>query len=328
MKAMVFHQAGLPLQYMDLPDPSPKPKEVLIKINACAVCRTDLHIIDGELSEPKLPLVPGHEIVGEIIETGKDVKNIEVGQRVGVPWLGSTCGQCFFCNHHQENLCDEARFTGYHINGGYAQFTVADGRFVFPLPETMGDCELAPLLCAGLIGFRSLRMVGEAIRIGVYGFGAAAHIVSQVAIFQGREIYAFTRSGDIQAQDFALQLGAKWAGDSNCQPPTALDAAIIYAPVGELVPVALKAVRKGGTVVCAGIHMSNIPEFQYNILWGERSVKSVANLTRQDGEEFLQLAGSIPVKTVTESYKLSDANVALENLRSGQLKGAAVLEVT
>jgi len=328
MKAMVFHQAGMPLQYMDLPDPSPEPKEVLIKINACAVCRTDLHIIDGELSEPKLPLVPGHEIVGEIIEIGKDVKNIEVGQRVGVPWLASTCGQCYFCSHHQENLCDEARFTGYHINGGYAQYTVADGRFVFPLPEIMGDCEIAPLLCAGFIGFRSLRMVGEAIRIGIYGFGAAAHIVSQVAIFQGREIYAFTRSGDFQAQDFAQQLGAKWAGDSSCQPPTALDAAIIYAPVGELVPAALKAVRKGGTVVCAGIHMSNIPEFQYHILWGERSVKSVANLTRQDGEEFLQLVGSIPVKTVTESYKLSDANAALENLRSGQLKGAAVLEIT
>jgi alcohol dehydrogenase, propanol-preferring len=328
MKAMVLDKPGTSLNYMDMPKPSPAAGQVLIKVSACAVCRTDLHILDGDLSQPNLPLIPGHEIVGEVLETGVDVINISVGERVGVPWLGSTCGQCHYCNHYQENLCDEARFTGYHINGGYAEYTVADSRFVFPLPENMTDAETAPLLCAGLIGYRSLNMTGNAGQLGIYGFGAAAHIIAQLAIFQGRKIYAFTRPGDSQAQEFARQLGACWAGDSDQSPPQSLDAAIIYAPVGELVPAALKAVRKGGTVVCAGIHMSNIPEFPYHILWGERCVRSVANLTRQDAGEFLKLAGSVPIKTVVESYTLTEANTALENLRKGNLKGAAVLEIS
>ena len=326
MQAMLLHEPGNPLELSEIPVPEPGPKEVLIQVNSCAVCRTDLHIVDGELTKPNLPLVPGHEIVGTVVQTGEGVDELKMGQRVGVPWLGSTCGECDFCNSGQENLCDQARFTGYDINGGYAEYTVANSHFVFPLPGSMTDEEVAPLLCAGLIGYRSLRMAGDVEQIGIYGFGAAAHIVSQVAIHQGRKIYAFTRPGDVEAQQFALELGAAWAGDAMKAPPEVLDAAIIYAPVGELVPAALRVVRKGGTVVCAGIHMSNIPEFPYAILWGERHVRSVANLTRRDGEEFLQLAGRIPLETTTRSYPLSEANTALHELRSGNLRGAAVLK--
>jgi propanol-preferring alcohol dehydrogenase len=326
MHAMLLRKAGTPLVMAELPVPVPGPNEVLIKVNACAVCRTDLHIVDGDLKKPNLPLVPGHEIVGVVVKTGEQVDHIQVGQRVGVPWLGSTCGKCEFCVSEQENLCDQARFTGYDINGGYAQYTIADCHFVFPLPDSMTDEELAPLLCAGLIGYRSLRMAGDVNHLGVYGFGAAAHIISQVAIHEGRQIYAFTRPQDAQAQAFALELGASWAGDASQTPPVTLDAAIIYAPVGDLVPAALRVIKKAGTVVCAGIHMSNIPEFPYEILWGERCVRSVANLTRRDGEEFLQLVGQIPLKTTTQCYPLGEANTALKDLRCGHLQGAAVLK--
>lgn len=303
------------------------PEEILIKVNACAVCRTDLHIVDGDLTNPKLPLIPGHEIVGEIVAVGDQVDQFKPGARVGVPWLGYTCGRCDFCQSGRENLCDDAKFTGYDIDGGYAEYTAAHQKFVFSIEPGLKDVEAAPLLCAGLIGYRSLRMAGEAKRLGIYGFGAAAHIVSQVALYRDREIYAFTREGDMAAQKFAMKLGANWAGDSSQTPPHLLDAAIIYAPVGELVPRALKVLKKGGIVVCAGIHMSDIPDFPYDILWGERSIKSVANLTRKDGEEFLALAPQIPVRTETETYPLSDANLALERLRDGELQGAAVLVI-
>jgi propanol-preferring alcohol dehydrogenase len=325
MKAMLLQRAGMPLQWSDIPDPGCGPGKVLIRVRACGVCRTDLHIVDGELPDPKLPLVPGHEIVGEIVTTGTGVDHFTAGDRVGVSWLGQTCGHCRYCASHRENLCDEARFTGYQLDGGYAEFTVADSRFVFPVPLAMSDAEAAPLFCAGLIGYRSLKMAGDASRIGIYGFGAAAHIVSQLAVFEGREVYAFTRPGDTRAQNFAKGLGAVWAGGSDASCPVKLDAAIIYAPAGELVPLALSSIGKGGTVVCAGIHMSDIPAFPYRLIWGERIVCSVANLTRSDGEEFLRLAASIPVRTVTETLPLSQANLALTRLRNGELEGAAVL---
>jgi alcohol dehydrogenase, propanol-preferring len=300
---------------------------MLLRVHACAVCRTDLHVVDGDLAQPKLPLVPGHEIVGVVAELGAGVDRFRIGDRVGVPWLGWTCGVCEFCRSGRENLCAQARFTGYQIDGGYEEFTVADQRFCFALPSGYSDIEAAPLLCAGLIGYRSLRMAGEGRRLGLYGFGAAAHIIAQVARWQGREVYAFTSPGDTEAQAFARELGAAWAGGSDQLPPQTLDAAIIFAPVGALVPAALRAVERGGTVVCAGIHMSPIPGFSYDILWGERTVRSVANLTRRDGEEFLELAPKVPVKTRTLPYRLEQANQALEDLRAGRLQGAAVLHV-
>ncbi|MEX2523679.1 MAG: zinc-dependent alcohol dehydrogenase family protein [Gammaproteobacteria bacterium] len=325
MKAVVLNAPGEALQLQDVPVPECSPDQVLIRVHACAVCRTDLHVVDGELPDPKLPLIPGHEIIGEIIETGHDVSDLKTGDRVGVPWLGYTCGECEYCRSGRENLCDKARFTGYQIDGGYAEYTVADHRYVFPIESGLSDAESAPLLCAGLIGYRSLRLCGEAETIGLYGFGAAAHIVSQVARYENRELYAFTRPGDEGAKKFAQRLGAVWAGDSDQSPPAPLDAAIIYAPVGDLVPAALRAVKKGGVVVCAGIHMSDIPSFPYRILWEERVVRSVANLTRRDGDEFLKLAPQVPVRTETQIFALEDANLALEKLRNGELQGAAVL---
>ncbi|MEI9894724.1 MAG: zinc-dependent alcohol dehydrogenase family protein [Chthoniobacter sp.] len=325
MRAMIFETPGQPLTLRDVPVPEPGAGQVLIRVRACAVCRTDLHVVDGELTDPKLPLIPGHEIVGCIEKLGADVSGLNVGDRVGVPWLGWTCGECDFCRSGQENLCDRARFTGYMIDGGYAEYTVADARFCFAVPESYADAACAPLLCAGLIGYRSLRKAGGARRIGLYGFGAAAHIVTQVALFEGREVYAFTRQGDATAQAFARRLGATWAGASDEPSPAPLDAALIFAPAGALVPAALRAVRKGGVVVCGGIHMSDIPSFPYRDLWEERSICSVANLTRQDGHEFLAIAPQVPVRTTTESFPLEAANEALARLRSGQLTGAAVL---
>ncbi len=325
MRAMVLSRANTPLVMRTMADPLPAPGEVLIGVRACGVCRTDLHVVDGELTEPKLPIIPGHEIVGEVVAVGEGVERFAIGERIGVPWLGHTCGACHYCASGHENLCDAPGFTGYTIDGGYADMTVADQRYVFALPSGYSDAEAAPLLCAGLIGYRSLRMAGDAGRLGVYGFGAAAHIVAQVARFEGHEVFAFTKPGDQTGQDFARRLGAVWAGGSNEMPPEPLDAAIIYAPVGALVPAALRAVRKGGTVVCAGIHMSDIPAFPYDILWGERTVRSVANLTRRDGDEFLALAPKVPVKTEVETFSLADANEALNLLRDGQITGAAVL---
>jgi alcohol dehydrogenase, propanol-preferring len=325
MRAMVLEHAGQPLRQAELPAPRPGPEEALIRVHACAVCRTDLHIVDGELTEPKLPLIPGHQIVGTVIETGAEVTRFRSGERVGVPWLGATCGECRFCRSERENLCDHARFTGYQIDGGFAEYTVAHEKFCFPLPSGFADLQAAPLLCAGLIGYRSLVMTGEAERLGIYGFGAAAHIVAQVARFQGRRIYAFVRPGDHEAERFASDMGAVWTGDSEMRPPEELDAAIIFAPVGRLVPAALRAVAKGGVVVCGGIHMSDIPAFPYEILWGERTVRSVANLTRRDGAEFLALAPRVPVRTETATYPLHRANDALDDLRSGRLRGSAVL---
>ena len=325
MKAMIFEGVGRPLQMVERPVPRCGPDQVLIRVTACGVCRTDLHVFDGDLTEPKLPLVLGHEIVGVIEQVGKRVDSLTVGQRVGVPWLGRTCSECDYCRRDQENLCDDARFTGYQIDGGYAEYTVADHRFTFPLASGLSDAEAAPLLCAGLIGYRSLRMTDYAERIGLYGFGAAAHIIAQVAAFQGREVYAFTRPGDNQGQDFARRLGVDWAGDSDRRAPVELDAAILFAPVGDLVPAALAAVRKGGVVVCAGIHMSPIPSFDYSLLWGERRVVSVANLTRSDGLEFLDLAPRVPVRTEIQTFPLAQANRALESLRSGDIHGAGVL---
>ncbi|MCZ6588278.1 MAG: zinc-dependent alcohol dehydrogenase family protein [Alphaproteobacteria bacterium] len=325
MRAMVLDRANTPLVLRTIDDPTPGPDDVLIGVRACGVCRTDLHIVDGELTGPKLPIIPGHEIVGEVIAVGERVERFEIGERVGVPWLGHTCGACHYCASGHENLCDAPGFTGYTIDGGYADQTVADQQYVFALPSGYSDAEAAPLLCAGLIGYRSLRMAGDAARLGVYGFGAAAHIVAQVALFEGHEVFAFTKPGDQASQDFARGLGAVWAGGSDERPPQPLDAAILYAPVGALVPIALKAVRKGGTVVCAGIHMSDIPAFPYEILWEERTVRSVANLTRRDGEEFLTLAPQVPIKTVVETFPLTDANKALNRLRNGQITGAAVL---
>jgi alcohol dehydrogenase, propanol-preferring len=325
MKAMVLHTQREPLRATELPRPTAGPGEVLLRIRACAVCRTDLHVVDGELPHPKLPLVPGHEIVGVVTEKGEGVERFKAGDRVGVPWLGWTCGVCEYCRTGRENLCDQARFTGYTLDGGYAEYTVADKRYCIPVPATYSDAEAAPLLCAGLIGYRSLAKTGEARRIGIYGFGAAAHIITQVARFQGREVYAFTRPGDREGQGFARSLGAAWAGNSDTLPPEELDAAIIFAPAGELVPVALKAVAKGGVVVCGGIHMSEIPAFPYEILWEERGLCSVANLTRRDAEEFFALAPRVPVRTTVQTFPLSEANEALMRLRSGQVRGAAVL---
>jgi propanol-preferring alcohol dehydrogenase len=325
MRAQVLSAAHKPLAMTDLPPPRPAAGEVLIAVKACAVCRTDLHIVDGELTHPKLPLVPGHEIVGTIVETGAGADRFQIGDRVGVPWLGWTCGVCDFCRGGRENLCDRARFTGYQIDGGYAELTVADQRFCFPIPEGLDDVAAAPLLCAGLIGYRTLRLAGEGERIGIYGFGAAAHIVAQVARFEGRQVFAFTKPGDRAGQDFARGLGAVWAGGSDETPPEPLDAALIFAPVGALVPAALKATKKGGTVVCGGIHMSDIPAFPYALLWEERVIRSVANLTRRDAEEFLTLAPKARIATTTKAYKLADANQALADLRAGWLEGAAVL---
>jgi propanol-preferring alcohol dehydrogenase len=310
---------------MEVPVPHPAVDEVLIKVHACGVCRTDLHVVDGDLTQGKMPIIPGHEIVGIVVECGTGVEQFVVGDRVGVPWLGATCGACGFCASGRENLCDGARFTGYHLDGGYAEYTVAKARFCFALPASYSDVEAAPLLCAGLIGYRSLVMAGDARRLGIYGFGAAAHIIAQVARHQGREIYAFTKAGDTEGQKFARELGAVWTGDSNAAPPEPLDAAIIFAPVGSLVVAALRATAKGGTVVCAGIHMSDIPSFPYDILWGERVIRSVANLTRRDGEEFLRLAPEVPVRTATEKFALEEANEALTRLREGHITGAAVL---
>ena len=325
MKAMVLHAPREPLRPTELAGPKPGPGQVLVRVRACAVCRTDLHVVDGELPHPKLPLVPGHEIVGAVAGRGEGVERFKDGDRVGIPWLGWTCGVCEYCRTGRENLCDQARFTGYTLDGGYAEYTVADQRFCIPMPEGYSDAEAAPLLCAGLIGYRSLVKAGEGMRLGIYGFGAAAHIVAQVARFQGREVYAFTRRGDREAQEFALSLGAVWAGDSDTPPPAKLDAAIIFAPAGELVPLALKALGKGGTVVCGGIHMSDIPSFPYDLLWEERRVCSVANLTRRDAEEFFALAPLVPVRTTVQTFPLSQANEALNRLRAGRINGAAVL---
>jgi propanol-preferring alcohol dehydrogenase len=325
MRAMVLDRPRQPLQLKDVPKPTPNAGEVLIQVRACAVCRTDLHVVDGELPDPKLPLIPGHEIVGVIAERGQGATRFGVDDRVGVPWLGWTCGECGYCRSGRENLCDRARFTGYTLDGGYAEFVTADERFCFPIPKNYPDAEAAPLLCAGLIGYRSLMKTGDAKRIGIYGFGAAAHIITQVARFQGREIFAFTRRGDVEAQRFAESLGAVWTGSSDTAPPEKLDAAILFAPAGELVPVALRAVNKGGVVVCGGIHMSDIPSFPYDLIWGERTICSVANLTRGDGEEFFALLQRAQVRTTVQTFPLAEANTALSSLRNGKLRGAAVL---
>ncbi len=322
---MVLAVAGQPLQSQELARPKPSAKQILLQVKACAVCRTDLHVLDGELADSKANLIPGHEIVGQVLECGEQAHRFQPGDRVGVPWLGQTCGTCMFCQNGEENLCPQARFTGYHLDGGYAQYTVAHEDFCFALPERFDDVHAAPLLCAGLIGYRALRMTGSANTLGLYGFGAAAHIVTQVAVFQGRKVHAFTKPSDHQGQKFARSLGAVWAGDSLQQAPEPLDAAILFAPVGSLVPRALQAVRPGGVVVCAGIHMSDIPSFPYQLLWGERCLRSVANLTRRDGEEFMALAAKIPLQTEVECLPLSQANQALQRLRDGQVKGAAVL---
>jgi alcohol dehydrogenase, propanol-preferring len=325
MHAELLTAAGRPLVAAELPTPRPGPQQVLIAVHACAVCRTDLHVVDGELADPKLPLVLGHEIIGSVVEKGPKVDRFGIGDRVGVPWLGWTCGVCEYCSSGRENLCDRARFTGYQIDGGYAELTVADQRYCFAIDPRYGDVEAAPLMCAGLIGYRTLRMAGDARAIGIYGFGAAAHIVAQVARHQGRRIFAFTRPGDRIAQDFARGLGAEWAGDSTSLPPEPLDAALIFAPVGALAPTALAATKKGGVVVCGGIHMSDIPSFPYRVLWEERVLRSVANLTRRDAEEFLALAPQAKVRTETVVYPLARANDALADLRNGALQGAAVL---
>ena len=325
MRAMLLKSPHTPLSLTDLPIPQPAADQILLKVEACGVCRTDLHLVDGELPDPILPIIPGHEIVGRVQACGDKVRGFAIGQRIGVPWLGWTCGACVFCLSGQENLCDRARFTGYQIHGGYAEYTVADARFCFPLSESQSAAELAPLLCAGLIGFRALCMAGDAQHVGIYGFGAAAHILAQVLVRQGRRFYAFTRQGDIESQSFARQLGAAWAGDCNAAVPQALDAALIFAPAGELVPMALQQVRKGGTVVCAGIHMSDIPAFPYRILWGERQIRSVANLTRLDGERFLAFVCDVPIHTAIQTFPLEQANEALLALRQGCVQGAVVL---
>jgi propanol-preferring alcohol dehydrogenase len=325
VRAMILETPRQPLRAADIPTPKPNATQVLVKVSACAVCRTDLHVVDGELINPKLPLVPGHEIVGVIVKKGRGIQRFNIGDRVGVPWLGWTCGECEFCRSERENLCDHARFTGYTLDGGYAEFTVADERFCFPIPDLYSDAEAAPLLCAGLIGYRSLIKTGTAKRLGIYGFGSAAHIVAQIARHQGREVFAFTRRGDSEAQKFAKSFGAVWTGSSETAPLEKLDAAIIFAPVGDLIPLALKAVTKGGTVVCGGIHMSDIPSFPYDLLWQERTLCSVANLTRRDGAEFFVLAPKIPVRTTVQIFSLAEANEALTRLRAGKLQGAAVL---
>ncbi len=325
MRAMVLKTLRSPLEWTELEQSEPNPGEIRVNVAACGVCRTDLHVIDGELAEPHLPIIPGHEIVGRIDAIGKDVQGLELGERVGIPWLGHTCGVCRYCLMQRENLCDRPLFTGYTRNGGYATTVIADARFAFPLGEHGDDVSLAPLLCAGLIGWRSLVIAGDAERLGLYGFGAAAHILAQVAAWQGRSVFAFTRRGDAATQSFALSLGATWAGASDEAPPQPLDAAIIFAPIGDLVPLALKAVRKGGRVVCAGIHMSDIPALPYRLLWEERELLSVANLTRQDGIDFLRLAPQIGIVTRTTAYPLRQANEALADLRAGRFEGAAVL---
>jgi propanol-preferring alcohol dehydrogenase len=327
MRAMVFEGVGKPLVLKELPIPKPESGQLLIRVHACGICRTDLHIIDGELHEPKLPLVPGHQVVGRVAGIGDGVQGFQEGDRVGIPWLGGTCGHCAYCRSDRENLCASPRFTGYQVDGGFAEYAVADHRFSFPLPEGYPDLQAAPLLCAGLIGYRSLVMAGEGARLGIYGFGAAAHIVTQVARWQGREVYAFTKAGDSEGQRFAREMGAYWAGDACELPQSELNAAIIFAPAGELVPLALRAVGKGGTVVCGGIHMSDIPSFPYKLLWGERVLRSVANLTRQDGIEFLALAPRVPVRTEVRTFVLEQANEALDALRRGKIRGAGVLLV-
>lgn len=327
MRAMVLKQAKKPLSMEEVPRPEPGSGQVLIRVHACGVCRTDLHIVDGELSKPKLPLIPGHQVVGTVVECGKSVRNFSQGDRVGVPWLFQTCGSCRYCLSDKENLCDHALYTGYQVNGGYAEFCVANESFCFPIDQSYDDIQAAPLLCAGLIGYRSYRMAGDAKKIGLYGFGAAAHIVTQVALYENKEIFAFTRPGDTKTQKFARKLGAKWAGSSEDLPPERLDGALIFAPVGSLVPKALKAVVKGGSVVCAGIHMSDIPGFPYADLWEERVIRSVANLTRQDARELLALAPKIPIVTQVTEYPLAKAGEALEDLRKGRFDGSAVLVI-
>ena len=325
MRAMVLAAPRAPLELRELPRPEPGPGEVLLEVRACGVCRTDLHIIDGELTEPDLPLVPGHQIVGTVAALGGGVERFRAGDRVGVPWLAWTDGSCRFCRSQRENLCDAARFTGYDVDGGYAEYAVADERFAFALPDGYGDVEAAPLLCAGLIGYRSLRLAGDAERVGLYGFGASAHLVAQIARHEGRRVFAFTRAGDGAGQRFARDLGAEWAGDASTKPPEELDAAIVFAPAGELVPVALAALAKGGTVVCAGIHMTDVPSFPYRLLWGERAVRSAANLTRRDGEELLALAPRVPVRAAVETFALAEAGEALDRVRAGRIRGSAVL---
>lgn len=327
MRAMVLEAPRSGLELRERPVPDPGSGQVLIRVAACAVCRTDLHVVDGELPEPKLPLVPGHQIVGTVERAGAGADRLALGQRVGVPWLGWTCGECHYCRSGRENLCDRARFTGYQIDGGYAEQTLADERYCFPIPEAYPDLQAAPLLCAGLIGYRSYRMAGDAERLGFYGFGAAAHILVQLARHEGRRVFAFTRPGDAEGQDFARMLGAAWAGDTSQASPEPLDAVILFAPAGELVPLALRTVVKGGVVVCAGIHMSDIPSFPYRILWEERVLRSVANLTRRDAEEFMALAPRVPVRTEVQPYPLERANEALQDLREGRVRGSAVLVV-
>ena len=328
MRAMVLERAKQPLQLREVPTPRPVSEQLLVRVSVCAVCRTDLHIVDGELPDPKLSLIPGHQIVGQIEEMGAEVKHFSVGDRVGIPWLGWTDGECRYCRSNRENLCDRALFTGYNIDGGYAEFTVVDARFCFRLPDQYSDVDAAPLLCAGMLGYRSYRKTGDARRLGIYGFGNAARLIAQIAIYQGREVLAFTRPGDKAGQESARKLGAVWAGGSDEMPPEKLDAAIIFAPVGALVPAALRALAKGSIVVCGGIHMSDIPSFPYADLWGERAITSVANLTRRDGKEFLEIAPRVPVKTNTETFALEEANVALEKFRAGELAGAAVLRIS
>lgn len=326
MRAMILAAPRQPLRLIEMPVPQPAAEQVLLRVRACGVCRTDLHIFEGELPSPKLPLILGHEIVATVAGAGARVKNFKTGDRVGVPWLGGTCGLCRYCRKGRENLCEQARFTGYTLDGGYAEYAVAHEKYCFHLPDEYDDAAAAPLLCAGLIGYRSYRMTGAgAEKLGLYGFGAAAHIIAQIAVQQGKRVYAFTRPGDAEAQEFARRLGAMWAGDSNALPPDKLDAAIIFAPAGPLIVAALRAVDKGGVIVCAGIHMSDIPAFPYHLLWEEREIKSVANLTRQDGEELLRLAPQVPVKTETQIFALTQANEALQQLRAGKIRGAAVL---
>jgi propanol-preferring alcohol dehydrogenase len=327
MRAMQLEAPGRPLREAEIPVPRPRDGEVLVRVHTCGVCRTDLHVVDGDLREPKLPLVPGHQIVGRVAAVGPGVERFAVGDRIGVPWLGGSCGECRYCASGRENLCDGARYTGYQVDGGFAEFCAADAGFCFPIPAGYDDLRAAPLLCAGLIGYRSLRMVGDARRLGFYGFGASAHILIQIARFQGREVWVFTRPGDSAAQEFARDCGATWAGGSDRKPSQPLDAAIVFAPVGSLVPAALRAVDKGGVVVCAGIHMSEIPAFPYAILWGERMLRSVANLTRRDGEEFFALAPQVPVRCEVHPYPLPDVGRALGDLRAGRFTGAAVIAV-
>src|SRR5207248_3530589 len=325
MRAIVLEKIRAPLVLRDVPEPKVDRGQLLVRVSVCAVCRTDLHIVDGELPDPKLPLILGHQIVGRVEQLGQNVDGFKIGDRVGIPWLGWTDGECVYCRSNRENLCDKGKFTGYNIDGGYAEFTVADARYCFHLPDSYNDVDVAPLFCAGMLGYRSYRKTGDARRLGIYGFGNAAHLIAQIAIYQGREIFAFTRPGDKAGQESARKLGTTWAGGSDEMPPEKLDAAIVFAPVGELVPLALRALAKGGIVVCGGIHMSDIPSFPYADLWGERTICSVANLTRRDGEEFLEIAPRVPVRTETEIFPLEEANTALDRFRAGKLKGTAVL---